>query len=181
MLNDPFILINKSTLIQYTDLVRHSYNVAHISYQIGLTLLLNKNELSRLYYIALCHDLGKLWINKNILYKPGYLNLEEKKLMNYHPLYSEEICKILFNSSSDGVAIRSHHENFDGSGYPFNLKHENIPFESRIISIADNYDALSNPRIYRPFVEKNIKDIMYSESGIKFDPYILKKFYKSLG
>jgi putative two-component system response regulator len=131
------------------------------------------------------HDIGKVGIPDNIILKQGKLTEPEYEIMKMHCNIGYDILK---NSNSpilkDGSIIAaSHHENFDGSGYPFGLKGEKIPIEGRICKVADVFDALVSKRCYKPAmpVESAI-EIMNREMQSKeiFDPDCFNAFFKGL-
>lgn len=160
------------------DVMLHSLRVAELSKKIGTSLGLTKKEVDTLTLQAYLHDMGKCKIPEDILNKPGLLTFYEKKIVEKHSLYSEEIAlglKSCMDRYSASV-IRGHHENFDGSGYPDGLKEESILFESRIIAIADVFDAISSPRIYRKEPIEDIIGLMCSEADRKFDKYIFENY-----
>jgi putative two-component system response regulator len=98
---------------------------------------------------GLVHDIGKLSVPESILLKPGPLTPEERKIMEQHTIAGERICAPLRSFRNVLPIIRSHHEKWDGSGYPDGLKGEQIPFTARILQITDIYDALTTDRPYR--------------------------------
>lgn len=156
----------------------HSYRVAQTSLKLGFNLKLNEKDLAELFASALFHDIGKAKIDKRILGKKAALNNEERKKAEMHPIFSEEYISEIANLSKFKKIVRAHHERWDGKGYPDGLKGEEIPYLSRIIAIADVYDAIKYPRVYRPFGFSNeeVKNIMLKGSGTQFDPKILDVF-----
>jgi len=156
----------------------HSYRVAELSVKIGNKLKLKEEDLKRLYTAAIFHDVGKARIPKQILNKKGKLTPGERKIIENHPVYSGEYIENIEELKELKTTVRAHHERWDGKGYPDNLKEEGIPLLARIISIADVYDAITNPRVYRPygFSKEESKEIMAKGSGQQFDPKILKEF-----
>jgi putative nucleotidyltransferase with HDIG domain len=157
----------------------HSERVARLAVLIGRELAVKGERLTRLRHGALLHDIGKIGIRDDLLYKPGDFTPEERARMNQHP---EKGHFIAVNSHLlwDLIPmIRNHHENFDGSGYPDGLAGEDIPLEARIVSLADYFDALATARPYKkPFsMEKSIGYIE-SQSGKKFDPRVVRAFRK---
>jgi HD-GYP domain-containing protein (c-di-GMP phosphodiesterase class II) len=129
------------------------------------------------------HDIGKLGVPDAILKKPGKLSDEEWTEMKRHPLYGAEILKGSDNEllrMSQRVAL-SHHEWWDGSGYPHGLKREEIPIEGRIVTLADVFDALTSKRCYKPAfdIEESLR-IVREGSGQHFDPALVDAFFRAL-
>jgi HD-GYP domain-containing protein (c-di-GMP phosphodiesterase class II) len=159
----------------------HSERVAGLSLDIGKKCDLSSLEIDTLTIAANLHDIGKIGIADNILLKPGRFNLAEREEMKSHSEKGQLIINNLSFPGQNIVAkvVRHHHENFDGSGYPDNLVGEKIPILSRIISIVDNYDALSEKRTYHGLKRHDeVIGIMKDEAHVKFDPKIFKIFLK---
>ncbi len=157
----------------------HSERVSKLAAAIGKELGFNRTRLEKLTHGALLHDIGKIGIRDELLYKHGNFTLEERARMNQHP---EKGHFIAVNSHLlwDLIPmIRNHHENFDGSGYPDGLKGEAIPLEARIVSLADCFDALATARPYKEAFDKarSINEIK-NLSGKKFDPNVVNAFLK---
>ena len=132
---------------------------------------------------SVMHDVGKIGIPDKILLKPGALTDEERLIMQKHAEIGHQI---LSGSSSPllqyaaSIAL-THHEKFDGTGYPHGLKGEDIPIEGRIAAIADVFDALSSNRVYKKaFPIGKALDIMREDSGAHFDPELLQVFFGSM-
>ena len=153
-------------------LFQHSSRVAELALQIGEQLKLSKGELKNIVKAALLHDIGKTRIPRNILDTPGPLSEAQWIKVRMHPIWGIEIYK---EDEIIQKGIVSHHENFDGTGYPYGLKKENIPIIGRIIAIADSIDAMTTIRTYRKPVsmDQAIEEIQKG-SGNKYDPYIVK-------
>ena len=137
----------------------------------------------RISHAAPLHDVGKVAIPDAILLKPGSLTPEERAIVETH---AEEGHRLLRGSSSSildmGATIAlSHHERWDGGGYPRGLERENIPIEGRIVAIADVFDALTSHRVYRDAfpVEKAV-EMMLEQSDRHFDPVLLQAFMEVL-
>jgi HD-GYP domain-containing protein (c-di-GMP phosphodiesterase class II) len=137
----------------------------------------------RMSHAAPLHDVGKVAIPDAILLKPGSLTPEERAIVETH---AEEGHRLLRGSSSSildmGAAIAlSHHERWDGGGYPRGLNAENIPIEGRIVAIADVFDALTSHRVYRDaFTVEQAREMMLAEAGKHFDPVLLQAFMEVL-
>lgn len=159
----------------------HSDRVMSISIKIGERIGLPKSEHILLKMAAALHDIGKLGIPDEVLLKAGKLDEDELIIMKKHSERGEKIALTLEQDGADMVAtaIRHHHENFDGSGYPDSLAGENIPIFARIITIADNYDAMVTRRVYQAAKSHNaVMDVMSSELGHKHDPILFAEFIK---
>jgi HD-GYP domain-containing protein (c-di-GMP phosphodiesterase class II) len=123
------------------------------------------------------HDIGKIGIDDRILNKPGKLSEEEWVIMKKHPEIGYRIAISLPELSSVAEYILTHHERWDGKGYPKGLIGEEIPLLSRILAVADAYDAITEERVYRKkrSREEALEEIM-NHSGTQFDPAIVEIF-----
>lgn len=125
----------------------HSGRVAKIADVLGHALALDDTNLQMLDEAARLHDIGKVEVDKNILNKPARLTDEEFAAVKKHTLYGFEIVRPE-NAVLAGIVL-SHHERYDGNGYPCGLSGESIPYLSRIIAVADSIDAMMSDRCYR--------------------------------
>lgn len=126
---------------------------------------------------ASLHDIGKVGVPDAILHKPGKLNDEEYAAMKTHVQKGFEILNRPGIPQVARNLVLSHHEKWDGSGYPKGLKGEAIPVEARILAMADVYDALRSPRVYKPaFSREKTESILREESGRHFDPQLVEFF-----
>ena len=129
------------------------------------------------------HDIGKIGTPDHVLLKPGKFTPEEFKVITQH---TEIGYRILAGSDSELLKVAAliawtHHERFDGTGYPRGLKGETIPLEGRITAIADNFDALTTQRVYKPAYDfDHAKELMLKERGKHFDPELLDIFFDSM-
>jgi ribonuclease P protein subunit RPR2 len=127
----------------------------------------------------LLHDVGKVAVPDAILFKPEPLNQGERSLMERHPVIGWEILReIDFLGEAKGV-VRSHHERWDGAGYPDGLAGEDIPLAARVFAVADTLDALTSDRPYRhgmPF--ENARRIIDEGAGTQFDPAVVEAFHQ---
>jgi len=142
---------------------------------IGKELNLSRGEMEALHAAALLHDIGKLAIPEHILTKPGKLTPEEFVKMKVHPLVGSEIVEQVRFPYPVAPLVGAHHEKWDGSGYPYGLKGEEIPLGARILSAADCLDALTSDREYRRgmSLEEAVSHIV-SEAGKSFDPKVVE-------
>lgn len=155
----------------------HSVRVSAYSVLIGQKLNLSESDLQILKIGALFHDIGKIGIPDNILFKTSRLNDDEYLEIKKHPLIG---IKILSNSKMYKEIlpiVKFHHERFDGKGYPFGVSGTDIPYLSRIVTIADSYDAMTSKRSYRDALSVDIvKKEFENNLGTQFDPIIGKLF-----
>ena len=153
----------------------HSTRVAFYSMKIAEALSLSVREKGILLLSAVLHDVGKISIPRDILLKQGKLTKEEFAVIKKHPLVGERIVEPINREAAK--IIRHHHEKWNGKGYPDGLKGEEIPLLSRIITVADVFDALTTNRPYRKaFTVEKALGIMVSERGKMFDPCVLDIF-----
>lgn len=129
--------------------IRHCIRVANISMSMADALALTRVERENLYISGLFHDIGKAFLRQDILNKPGRLTAAERQHIEEHSVLSYREVKNVGFSEEIASIILNHHENFDGSGYPGNVKGHRIPLGARIIKITDTFDALTSHRPYR--------------------------------
>lgn len=171
-------------LNQQNGIYHHTVNVMIYSLMIGEKMGFNEKELVRLGSAALMHDVGKLDIPFDILNKTGKLNDEEFHIIKKHSEYGyKRLGKINDPIKMEmSIVAFQHHERLDGSGYPFGLKSEKIHPFSKIVAIADVYDALTEERVYRnrSFSPEEALAILKNGSGNKFDSKFLNALCLSL-
>ena len=159
----------------------HSIRVGHYSKLIAQNLGMSEDEVDNIYYIALLHDIGKIAIPDMILNKPGRLTDEEFAIMKSHTTRGAKILKGISTIPQIIEGAKSHHEKYDGSGYPEGLKGDQIPFVARIICCADCFDAMASKRVYKePFPLDNIINEFKRCSGTQFDPHICEVVIKMM-
>ena len=157
----------------------HSDRVRRMSLQIAVSLGFTEERREVLEYGALLHDIGKIGVEDEILRKPGPLSPEEYQTIQQHPLVGVKIVEGIEFFKDKIPMIRSHHEHFDGKGYPDGLVGEAIPLEARIIAVPDAFDAMASLRPHRR--TRSLEDIlleMEKYKGKQFDPNILEIFLK---
>ena len=138
--------------------------------------------LIRLGLGAIMHDIGKVFIDKKILNKPGKLTVEEFNVIKKHSELGYEYIRERFSlPAMSSRAVVDHHEKYDGSGYPNGRKKDDISVFGRIIAVSDVYDALSSERYYRPAVNPSESmEYIMSGSGTLFDPKIVELFLRKI-
>jgi putative nucleotidyltransferase with HDIG domain len=149
----------------------HSDNVRRYAEAIGKRVYLTSKEMKILTMAAILHDIGKDMIESAILNKPGELTEEEYEKIKQHASRSAEIMNSVEHMEEAVDVIRSHHERFDGKGYPRGLRGEEIPYLARILAVADAFDAMTSERPYRP--KMSVHEAMLelqANSGTQFDP-----------
>lgn len=155
----------------------HSARVTELSIRLAKALGCKGEEIEQLRSGALLHDIGKLAVPDNILLKPGKLDEAEMQIMQKHPRYGKQMLSGVSFLETSLPIVYSHHERWDGQGYPQGLKGEQIPMLARIFSIVDCWDALNSDRPYRQaWPREKVINYMKDNSGILFDPYILDRF-----
>jgi putative two-component system response regulator len=148
---------------RYTGL--HCERLATYGIALARALGLSRREQQALYRGGYLHDIGKIVIPDSILFKRGLLTEEEWQIMRQHTIRGEEICRPMKTLAPVLPIIRSHHERWDGTGYPDKLAGEEIPLLARILQVADIYDALTTARPYKPaFTHKHAIEMMLEEA-----------------
>lgn len=171
-------VVSEITKVREPYMTNHPYRVAQWSRIIGEKMLLDKKLIKKLSISATIHDIGKLYIDRDILNKTTPLTEKEYEILKKHAVYSSTIAKDLFtfseNLSDIPRIIRHHHERFDGKGYPDGLKGKDIPLESRILCVADSVDAMLSPRAYKDpkTLEQTVKEL-FNQRSKQFDPEIV--------
>ncbi|HAK47563.1 MAG TPA: hypothetical protein DCO79_16780 [Spirochaeta sp.] len=161
----------------------HIKRVSQYSVVIAEGLKMNDAFQELLFQSSPLHDIGKLAIPDSILLKPGRLTSAEFEKIKEHASIGYEF---LNDSSSQylkagAIIAYSHHERWDGKGYPRGLKQENIPIFGRIVSVVDVFDALTSERPYKNAISfEDSVDIIQADSGIRFDPSVIKAFMANL-
>ena len=155
----------------------HSNRVSIICQSISSKLNMGKDAVNKMKIAGLIHDIGKIGVDERILNKPGSLTAEERGFIERHPEIGWRLLSSTDEFSELAKYVLSHHENWDGTGYPNGLKGETIPLEARIISVADTYDAMTSERSYRKKMSREEAVIELKRcSGTQFDPMIVDVF-----
>ncbi|HEU0247550.1 MAG TPA: HD domain-containing phosphohydrolase [Gaiellaceae bacterium] len=156
----------------------HAERVRAYSYMLGQQLGLGDDELDRLNWAALLHDIGKLEVRKEILNKTSEPTDEEWETLRLHPLYGEALVEPLREWLGEWIdAVGHHHERWDGTGYPRGLAGEQIPRAGRIVAIADVFDVMTSSRSYKePASPSEARAELVRCSGTQFDPRLVRAF-----
>ncbi|MBT1248263.1 MULTISPECIES: HD-GYP domain-containing protein [unclassified Thermosipho (in: thermotogales)] len=173
------LMLSMIKILEYYDRYTqgHSLRVAELSQKIAKKLNLSSQEISDAYWTGLVHDIGKIAIPNSILNKEGSLTMEEYEIIKKHPIYGFEFLSTSETLKNIATYVYHHHEKWDGTGYPGRLKGEMIPIISRIISVADSWDAMTSKRAYRDALtyEFALQEII-NNSNKQFDPKVVSAF-----
>lgn len=159
---------------------------AHLQTKAPFHSILTESYAAELFDTTPLHDIGKVGVPDHILLKPGKLTTDEFEIMKKHTTFGVEALRCMGPESDSLSFIRTaaeiagtHHEKFDGSGYPGGLAGKEIPLAGRLMAIIDVYDALVNKRVYKPaFTHESAMEMMAKESGTHFDPELLESFFE---
>ncbi len=151
LVSDEAVLLSLSRTVEardnYTE--KHLYRVADRSVEVARRMGMTEREIESIRLGGLYHDLGKIAVPDRVLHKPAALDRAEYALIRRHPEAGAEIVRPLRAFDSPEQAILHHHERFDGTGYPYGLRGEEIPLAARIVAVADSFDAMTTDRPYR--------------------------------
>ncbi|HOK56624.1 MAG TPA: CHASE2 domain-containing protein [bacterium] len=160
----------------------HIHRVSEYAYLIAEKLGFKKTECTLIKNAMPLHDIGKIAIPDNILLKPGILTKEERKIVEKHPIIGAKMLegsKSIVLKAAEVIAL-SHHEKYDGTGYPYGLSGNKIPIYGRIAALSDVFDALTSKRIYKSSVNvERAFEIINEEKGKSFDPKLVEIFVNS--
>jgi putative nucleotidyltransferase with HDIG domain len=157
----------------------HSKRVTQFAIMLAERFGVSDTEVRNLQYGATLHDIGKIGVRGYILNKKGRLTREEYEIIKQHPLIGERIIERVDFLQGARQVVRSHHERFDGTGYPDGLRDEEIPFLARIAAVVDFFDALTSDRPYRQAYSVEDTNLMIREGiGREFDPTVAREFLK---
>jgi putative nucleotidyltransferase with HDIG domain len=149
----------------------HAAKVAALSVRVARELGLGRDEVELLGLAAAVHDVGKLEVAAAIIAKPTALDPEEWDAMRRHPAVGADLLQECDVPSEVAAIVRSHHERWDGAGYPDGLSGDDIPFGARIVAVADAYCAMLEERPYRPPLEpREARAELQAQAGRQFDP-----------
>ncbi len=156
---------------------KHAERVAAYGIELARALGLSQLDAPEVEFGFLLHDIGKVAIPDSILYKPGALTDDERRMMSRHPAIGAEIVRGIEFLEEATKVVRSHHERWDGTGYPDGLRGEGIPIAARVFAVADVLDALTTDRPYRPAMSlAEARRMIVAGSGSQFDPAVVRAF-----
>ncbi len=181
--SDRNLIVNMIDLKIFDDYTYfHSVNVGVLAMLIGAVMNLNKNQLYNLGMASILHDIGKVFIPKDILNKPGKLSKDEFKIMKTHSYEGYKYLKERFDlPASVYVGILDHHERYDGRGYPNEKNGKEMTLFGKLIAIAEVYDAFISDRPYRKSVApSDAVEFIMGGGGSHFDPEIVKAFLQKI-
>ena len=160
----------------------HSQRMAALTDSLCQKLRIDENQIEAIRLAAALHDIGKIGIPDEILRKPGPLTSQEWDLMKLHPKIGADIIAPVAKLVNVAPIIMAHQEKFDGSGYPYGLKGEQIPMGARVLAVVDAYVAITDERVYRKARshEEAIAELV-KHSGSQFDPAVVDAFVQSIG
>lgn len=175
--NDYLTYIKTTMFEKSNETEEHAERLATMSKKLGVEMGLSEDELDELELVAMLHDIGKISIDKDILAKTDKLSDEDWREIKKHPEVGYRIASSTSGLSHIAEYILCHHEHWDGSGYPLGLSGTAIPLISRIITVVDAYDAMTQDRAYRKALPADVavKEIL-SHKGTQFDPEIVDIF-----
>lgn len=150
---------------------QHSSTVVRLCEEVGRRVGVAGAELEHLRIAAHLHDLGKIGVPDQILHKPGPLDAAEWSIMREHPVWGARALEQIPGFRAASLAVRHHHERWDGKGYPDGLAGERIPLAARVIAVCDAYEAMTSTRPYRPaLAEPLARERIVAGTGTQFDP-----------
>lgn len=153
----------------------HADRVSRIAGAIAREMGVNEKEIEQIELAGMLHDIGKIGVEDRILMKPARLDEEERESMQRHPIYGASILEPSAALRPLVPIVLHHHENYDGSGYPEGRKGEDIPIGSRIIIVADAYEAMTSDRVYRKAIgHERAMEQLNKYKGIQFDPKVVR-------
>lgn len=159
----------------------HLERVAETTVKLARVMGVPEAELVHTRRGALLHDIGKMRIPDSILLKPGALNDDEWEIMHLHPVYAREMLWPIAMLRPALEIPYSHHERWDGEGYPRQLKGEEIPLAARVFAVVDVWDALQSTRPYRPgWSPERVADYIRKRAGLDFDPMVVDAFLRTV-
>ena len=175
--NEAIMTLFNSLVEKYEDERKHSDQVRYYCQRLGKQLNLSLDEIQELEMAGMMHDVGKITIPDSILHKPNILTSQEWDVMKRHTVNGYQILRSADKYSRLAEYALTHHERWDGKGYPNGLREEEIPLFSRIIAVCDSFEAMTSNRIYRTALSVDeAREELLRCAGTQFDPRIVQTF-----
>jgi putative nucleotidyltransferase with HDIG domain len=154
---------------------RHAREASALAVRIARAMRLAEPEVRKIRFAGMMHDIGKIGVSGKIIRKPSTLNAAEMAEMRQHPVIGAEIMRPVELLADASEIVRHHHEHIDGSGYPDGLRGEQIPIGSRIVLVADAFNAMTTDRPYRKARSKAVAlEVLKKNTGAQFDPLVVQ-------
>ncbi len=165
-----------TTVVEVTpDNEHHSNRTALFSLRIARVMGLSEGQALRILRAAYLHDVGEVAVSESLMLKPGRLAAEEIEAMQVHPIVGCELLSAFLSTEDLAEIVLSHHERYDGNGYPNGLQGQRIPLEARVLAVADSLDAMTARRTYRNSLPFSVaRNEVIREAGGQFDPSIVE-------
>jgi putative nucleotidyltransferase with HDIG domain len=175
--SDILLGLTKAMAARDTDLYRHGTRTARYAVLLGREVGFLPDDLIDLWYAAVLHDFGKLAVPDEILNKRGPLTMDEYAVVQSHPRAGAELLEQIGFLQTAAVWIAHHHERWDGAGYPYGLRGSLIPLGSRVLAVADTFDALTSDRPYSPARDhESALRLLRLVAGSQLDPDLVEAF-----
>lgn len=159
----------------------HTLWVAEMTVVLARMIAISESDLAHIRYGALLHDIGKMGVPDAILLKPGKLSSEEWEIVRRHPDYAYDLIYPIEYLRPCLPIPYSHHEKWDGSGYPQGLRGGQIPLPARLFAVVDVWNTLSSVRVYRDaWPEEKVREYIQKQSGKHFDPQAVELFFRAM-
>lgn len=174
-------IIIKTLYEKYPAEKSHGERVSELCQATGVALGLSENEINELGMVGLLHDIGKIGLEENVLDKPGKFNADDWHAVKRHPEIGYQILRSVTEFADIAEAVLAHHEKLDGTGYPKGLKGDAIPYMSKVVAVADAFDAMTSTTVYRVgmTVESAVQELK-KYVGTQFDEKIARVFVEKV-